>query len=369
MLSPKPTFKKIIFICFLSVALAFAPIHTHKAGAWLEFAGQILRTVLDQIRDLINGIIMGMLKQIAVQSLNKEMGGMIGGSSSQNAKFITDWTDYMYTQPKQTADKFMNDYLSQVTRGRGSMSNYIPNNNASGLLADNYEGVGDGSFAYGMAQNDPAYGRLIQTAQAKGFDLSGVTNNAGNYMQGLVDGAKKQTTEQVEAAITYVGNPAQNLFAGGNFKNLNTYLSGINNPWAFNINAQQKYQEQLAQQIDINRTMGQAYNGFKGTMSGNLITNPGSLIKENMANVQDLGNKVLANAKNMPEVITSVVQQMITQSIQSGIGNAQRNIQREVQNVQNKAAQEINSQAQQYGPQALYGNVQNQLQGAISGAR
>lgn len=325
----KFTFKKIIFICFLSVALVFMPIQAHKAGAlWGEFPAQILANVLTQIREMIMGIIMGMMKQMATQMLNREMGNMIGGSSSQNAKFITDWKDYMFTQPQQKANQFMNDYLSQVTRGRGSYSGYMSTS----------EGFGNGAFMQGMG--------------------------GGNFIQSMVEGAKRQTTEQVEAAITYVGNPAQNLFAGGNFNNLNLYLSGINNPWAFNINAQQKYQEQLTKQQEIAKTMGMSYQGFIGTMSGNMITNPGSLIKENMANVQDLGNKVLANAKSIPEVITSIVQQIITKAIQNGIGNAQRNVQREIQNVQNQATQQINSQVQQYGPGALYGNAQNQMQGA-----
>ncbi len=356
----KFTLKKIIFACFLSAALIFAPVQTHQADAlWGEVLNASLTTILQYIQNMIQGMMMGMMKQMATQMLNQDMGNMIGGSSTSNAKFITNWQDFMFTQPKQEADNYMNDYLSQLTKGRGSITGYIPNNNlgSSGLLSDNYEGVGNGSFNYGMSQDDPEYASLIATAEAKGINLGGVnTGNAGNYMQQLVQGAKNSISDSTMPTPTYQGNPAQNLFSDGTFKNLNTYLSGINNPWAFNMNAEQKYQEQLTQNQQAAQAQAVAYQGFKGTSSGGTITNPGSLIKENMANVQDMGNKVLASANSMPEIITSVIQQIVTQSIQSGIGNAAANAQREVQNVQNQTAQQVQQQVQQNGPGAMFGN-------------
>lgn len=356
----KNSIKKFILICFLSATLVFTPVRTHQAdAAWGELVNSAMTAVLRQIQNMIQGMIMGMMKQMATKMLNQEMGGLIGGSSTGGAQFITDWQDFLYNQPKQNADKYMNDYLSQITKGRGSLSGYIPNVNlsmGSGFLSDNYEGVGNGSFNYGISANDPAYAGMIATAQAAGISIGGATGSAGNYIQQLVSGAKSITTEQATPQVTYQGNPAQNLFSGGSFKNLNTYLSGINNPWAFNMNAQQQYQKQLTQQQQSAQAQAVAYQGFKGTGQGGMITNPGSLIKENMANVQDIGNKVLANAQSMPEVITSIVQQIITRSIQNGIGNAGRNVQREVQNVQSQSSQQIQQQVQQNGPGAMYGN-------------
>lgn len=306
----KFTFKKVIFIGFLSIALVFAPVQTHKASAlWGEFPAQIFKMGLDTIIKMIQGVILGAAKQKAAQSLNSSISSLIGGSSTQGAMFITDWTDYLVTTPATNTSTYINDYLSQITQGRGSSSGY--------------EGVG----------------------------------GSGSYAQQLVTDAKSVTTETTTPTTSYEGDPSQNLFDEGNFDNMNLLFSDVSFRPIFIANGTVEYQKKLAQEQAIATAKSIAYAGFKGTEQSGMITNPGSLVMQNMANVQDIGNKVLANAQNIPEVITSIVQQMITSSIQNGIGQVQSAVQKEVTNVTNQATSELNSQASSYGPGALYNNV------------
>lgn len=336
----KRIFFKIAAV-FLALAFNFFLPATPKANAWDAVMGAFVKRSLDTIYDTIKGIQLGILKQQAVTSLNQEMNFLLSGSSSGGAMFITDWRDFLIKQPEAEANRYLNDYLSQVTSGRG-MSSYIPNNS---------EGFGNGLFSMGLKQSNPGYAKFIEAANAG--VISDTVNSGGNYIQQLVTGAKRSTIDRAEPQVTYFGDPSR-MFAEGNFRNMSLYLSGINNPWAFNLNAQQKYQEELEKKKEEAKTMGIAYQGFVGKIQDGKVLNPGSLIKENVANVQDLGNKIIAGAQNIPEVLTAVVSQMITKSIQQGIGTIQRSVHKEVSNVRSQAQTQMNNAISQQGPGALY---------------
>jgi len=144
------------------------------------------------------------------------------------------------------------------------------------------------------------------------------------------------------------------MFVQGNFKNMSLYLSGINNPFAFNLNAEQEFQKTLSQEVEKAKTMATAGAGFIGNVANGKVLTPGSIVKESVANAQDLGNKIIAGSTKLPEVLTAVVSQIITQSIQQGIGNIQANINKEINGVQVRAQAETNTQVEQVGPAALY---------------
>ncbi|MDP1884059.1 MAG: hypothetical protein Q8L10_01705 [Candidatus Moranbacteria bacterium] len=311
---------KSILTGALAFVLAVMPFQAPKSEAWLEFAGQMMAHSLAIMRETIQGITMGALKQMAIQAINTEISVAIGGSSSQNSRIIGNYRDFLHVEPLQKTNRYMNDYLSQITRGRGSEAGYVPN-----------EGFGAGAFVGGL--------------------------NHGNYIAQLRQSAMAVTVDRREPTPTYVGNPRQNMFANGNMDNFNLYLSGINNPWSFNMNAEQKYQERLAIEKEAAQTEAIAGQGYKGTRQGDTITTPGSLIGTTMSNVQNLGLSVLASARNAPEVVTATVQNILTQSIQNGIGNAQRNVQREIQGVVSKADQVMELQAQITGPASAWQNA------------
>ena len=342
--------KKVFLFCFIFTLLFSFNTPRTSAALWPTI-DPIIRTALDKVFNMVMGMIMGTLKKVAVTSLNKEVGNLVGGASSQAAMFITDYKDFLEVKPEQKAKVYMNDYLSQVTKGKGSLSGYIHKNSSSGLASANYEGVGDGSFAYGIAKENPAYGRMIQAANASGISLS--ASSGGNYINTLVQGAKNITSEIKTPEVTYHGNPSQ-MFVQGNFKNMSLYLSGINNPFAFNLNAEQEFQKTLSQEVEKAKTMATAGAGFIGNVANGKVLTPGSIVKESVANAQDLGNKIIAGSTKLPEVLTAVVSQIITQSIQQGIGNIQANINKEINGVQVRAQAETNTQVEQVGPAALY---------------
>lgn len=304
--------KKRILTGLLIFIFSFSSFSTPRADAfWGEFVQVQYDKAIDQITKIINGIKMGMAKQQAVTTLSGQISSLIGGGGGGSARFITNWKDYLVSQPENIAQNYMNDYLSQVTRGRGSISGYI---------SEGFSGSGNYSA-----------------------QLSQIGKNVINQNKNIPQ-------------ITYEGDPAQ-MFDSGNFKNFGLYLSGVNSPWAFQAHMESTYQQELEdfkRQAEIKAIANQGFIGTGEKDGQGSITYPGSLIKETVASVQDLPNKIIAGAQNIPEIITAAVSQMISQAFQQGFSQVQRNVQQTENNVQNSVNSEIDSAMNQSGPGAMF---------------
>lgn len=366
---------KILPLTIALIGFSLFPSQKTEAAAW-PLTDPAIDAAFEKFSEMISGAIMGAAKQAAATAINTQVTTLLGGGA-QGQLFISDFRDFLIDQPEERTKQFMNAYLDQTVSGRGSLSNYIPSGDYDFYqsFARNSEGVGNNAFAYGMARSNPAYLGMINAAQAKGTDIGEFSASyAVNYASQLVAGAKAITTEKTEPQVTYAGNP-RTMFASGNFKNLDTYLSGINNPWAYNLNAEHKYQEELEKEKEVAKTKGTVGQGFLGVEKNGQIVTPGSTIAATVASVQDLGNKVMAGIENPTELVTfvagSYVNKYVTAAFQKGlvsvnakIGKATirlqgsiQQINREAQNINNSATRfnsEVNRLQSQMGPGALY---------------
>lgn len=279
-----PNYKRFILVIFVCLFIFSSPLTTPKAHAlWPDIPGFTYKQMLEDIRDRIKGIVLGMLKQQAISTLNKQVDAAIAGSGkSGSAKFITDWETYLFKTPDNNTKLYMNDYLSKITSGKGTSS----------------------------------YSSL-----SEGFSSSG----SSGYASQLVAMAKANTISKKDPTFSYSGNPSS-MFSSGNFKNFNSYLSGINNPWSFDVNAQSEYQKKKAEERKLAETKSKAYLGGIGVGEGSngkgKITLPGSVIPLTKANTMDAGNKVIAAATHPEEVITALVSKLMTQALKQGISMA-----------------------------------------------
>ncbi len=309
--------KSILFrTCLLSiflVALVFSPVQVPQANAWDAIPAAAFKQMLETIKYEINGMILGMLKKQAVASLNSQIDNLVGGSNGGSPAFITNWQNYLVNQPIVTTKTYMNDYLSQMTSGRGTLTGYT---------------------SEGFAGNGNYQAELKQDALSK------------------INKSNVKTIPKV----TYENKPNQ-MFRRGTFKDMSLYLSGVNNPWAFNLAAQDAYQKKLKEEKSVQEAKAIAYQGFKGSGdngSNSTITNPGSLIKSTVANVQNIGNMALASATHPGEVISSLVSQVITQSIKRGFSSVRESVNRQVNNVESKVKKEIKKAIKKNGPGARF---------------
>jgi len=326
--------KKFIVVTILAFCISFSPIFASKSYAWDAIPAASFKQMLEEISKRIEGIILGALKQQAAKMLNQQTNKLVGGGKGKQPMFITNWQSYLVKQPQNNTKVYMNDYLSKITSGKGSTTGYQSSSGIGGLL-------GSGSSVSSKV------GSLISSLLGGG---------GGSYSSQLVQQAKKTVVSPPQPKMTFQGNPSK-MLAQGNFKLLDSFLSGINNPWTFMANAAAENQKQLADQKKIAQTKAVAYQGFKGTGENKkgtgAIKTPGSLVKDNTANVQDIGNKIIAAATHPEEVISAVVTKMITQVITQGIGNVQQMISKQV-NAMAKATGLVNGNIIQNGPGAAY---------------
>jgi len=307
---PRQTISVIVLLSFL---LFSCPTKT-EAAFWPVIDPMITRA-LDTVYATVQGIILGAAKQAAVKMLNSQVDNLVSGNGSDDAAFITDWRDYLVTQPQNNTDTYMNSYLTKMTGGRGSSSGY----------------------------------------SSEGF------SGTGNYANTLAQMEKNKMAQQKSVQqMTYEGDPST-MFDSGNFKNMETFLDADkpNNSWTFDMAFNNAYQQKLSSEQRTNQTRAIAYQGFKGTSSGTgsdeTITYPGSLTKDSVANIENLGNNVIASAQSIPEVISSVVSQMITKAIQKGFDGIQKSVQNN-ENSQNKLDSGTDNSVANNGPGILFGN-------------
>ena len=275
-----------LFFCF------FTPQKTN--AAWIPGIDPIIRTGLQFLKDTIQGVLVGVLKKEAINTINIQIENLVGGTEGSEM-FVTNWRDHLINRPKNKASLFLNDYLSQSTRSRNTNSSYSA------------EGCG-GSKNY--------YNELSTNAKTK-----------------------IEASNSVPEA-TYEGDPAQ-MFQNGNLKSMGVYLSGVNNPWSFNASTESAYNKRLEEEKDVAGKKIVANQGFNGTSAdGETETYPGILTKERLANIEDIPNKTLASAQTIPEILTAMITQMLTKSVQSGFSSLQKR--------RNNSGTEVQPYAQRY---------------------
>jgi hypothetical protein len=212
----------------------------------------------------------------------------------------------------------MNDYVSQMTSGRGSLSNYT---------------------AEGFSKCLDRYCSMILA-------------NARNSLKMLIN--KLFGTQSWRGPrVTYAPCPGD-MFIRRSFKDINRYISGINNPWAFDMEVRNEQQRKLEEEKEIQRTRAIAYQGFTGTTGadGKTTTYPGSLTKDNAANAQNVGNIAVGSAQDVQGVISSVVMAALAKT-QQGFSGAQRSAQKDA-STQSRVDSSTANQVDESGPGSLY---------------
>lgn len=306
-------FSRNFFLLLFVLSFAFSPSF-HPAQAWDALPANAWLFSAETVQKIINGIQMGAAKQAAVLALQQEATALVTGKSSGGPMFVSDWGAYLVKQPQADVNIYMNAYIDNAVNGRGSLKGYV---------AKGAEGIGGNS----------------------------------SYPSQLAQMAKKLTTEQPTLKMTYTGDPSR-MFADPKnaFRNLNLYLSGINNPWAFNINMQVEAEKKKTELEKIAQTKVIAGQGFTGKESNGMTVTPGVLIKDQISKVQTMGMDVVTNATNVQEVIASLASSMINQTMMQGIGQMQAIVHKEVTDVRSKAGLQTNNAVRTQGPGALYGN-------------
>lgn len=297
-------------LMFLSAVFFLFP-QPVRADAWgANFAAAVMKEMLEKITRQIEGSLLGSLKMAAVQMLNNQVGQLIGGGTSGQARFITNFNDFLYQGPQQRTDLYMNDFFTLTTRGRGSSANYV--------------GTGGGNY-------------------------SGYLESVGRQAIGGTQG--EINLEE------YTASP-QTMFAEGDFRAFNAFFSNpYNNPYGYSLEAEKAYQNKLAMEQQAAIVEAQS-SGFLGAKRGDAVITPAGSIEAATTNIQNIPNQIIASATNPGEFLSGVVSAMankvVTNLVQNGIGQVQANIQREIGGVNSQVNSALKQATNLYGPAAPF---------------
>ncbi|MCX6765432.1 MAG: hypothetical protein NT136_00450 [Candidatus Moranbacteria bacterium] len=375
----QPTNKKVkgaavVFVLVLaSFFFAFNNVPRAQAGVWGEdIAAAVLKQTMEVIQREIEGAILGSLKMTALQMMNTQVGNLIGGTGMGNAMFITDWQQFLYTNPARNTEFYLNDFFTLTTGGRSSTSNYCPANytwDAEGNECISNQSMckneGDSCSASSeCCSNNCSFDQVTGAGECIGTGSGGGIGGGsatGSYFTYLENQARQATMGGGIPQVTlqeYTSDPSQ-MFAQGNWRAFSAFISNpANNPFGYSLMAQAEYQRKLEEERKKAEIQAIAYQGYLARTSGGMVITPGSTIKDIQSNVQDLGNKIIAGTTNPAEllgaIVMSTINRVITTTIRSGVGMVQTQINREIRNVDANMMNQVRNTMNQQGPGSLF---------------
>jgi hypothetical protein len=327
--------KKIFFVLFFALSLSASPLYTKPANAWLSPMAAAMKQAMEEISYQIKGMIMGSLKQAAIKMLSKQMDRFISGTSSNGARFITNWEDYLIDNPTRNAQRYANDYISRAISGRGSVSYKKASNSVLG--ASTVAGEGFGKEAV-LGETD-------------------TTSSSVSYPETLQTMAQDSIIEPKEWQLTYQDDPVD-MFQSDSLANMNLLLMGNGNGgntiWDANAAISAEYSAALEKEKQIASAESLSNQGFISEKSDGTVTKPGILFKEMKANEENLPNLAMSSATSIGELIAATVSKAISGAINKTVSGVEKTVNREVTKVTNKTTQQVNKSVNAYGPGALY---------------
>ncbi len=331
--------KKIFFVLLFALSFSCFPIFTKPANAWLEPMAAVMKQGMEEISAQIKGMIMGSLKQAAIKMLSKQMDRFISGTTSNGARFITNWQDYLIDNPTRNAQRYANDYISRAMSGRGSASYKKASNSVLGASTVAGEGFGK---------------------EAVLGDATDLYADESSYQQRLSDMLQIKVIDPPEWQA-YAGDPGE-LFTlpegltSPTVAMINNYADYIDNgePTAVKEKVDQIYQDNLKQEQTVATTEATSNSGFISEKVNGIVEKPGILFEQMQANVDNLPNLAMSSATSIGELVAATVSKAISGAISKTVSGVENAVNREVNKVTDKAVQQVNKKVNAYGPGALY---------------
>jgi hypothetical protein len=315
--------KKTIHKASFLLLIVIFSLYPNRASAWGDaIPAAIIKQTMETIRRTIEGALLGTLKVAAIEVLNSQVMGFVGGAVGSDSKVITNFEDFIDTVAEEEAERIVvNDFLSQSLRGKGSVANYIKVDTNGGIRAD-----------YDAFLRDA----ILETVRDR-----------------------KRISQNDYAECSTSGSDPRVAIDEGDLRAIGCMLaSEKNNPIGISLAAEEaydvEYQKKSQEQIVKAQSSGYAPATDK---EGNIITPSGSI--ENLVNnVTNLGSDIITGATNPGEflsgVVVSVVNRTVSNLVQKGVGEVQGKIRREIRNVDRKIVGAKNDAERSLGPGAIF---------------
>lgn len=299
--------KILVFALILAISsVNFAP-PAQAIFSWPDIGNAFIRTMLDNMWIQIRAALVGALKKAAIDTMSETVNNLVSGVSQAGSLFISDWSDYLFTMPKNSSRQYMNDFFTITTRGKGS-----------------------GSYSSSRTCGTQNYSKW-RTERAKGV-------NVELNLTSLQDNFEEFACSPVE------------MFGEGSWAAYNAFMSPNNNPIMYALIAEEMAIKKEQEEKEKAQIQAVANQGFISQSKNGLVITPGSLIKDITAAANTMDNDAIANARNVGEVAGIVVGKIASNVIKQGIGNARQQIQNKINSGICDGAQSLRDQLKELTP-------------------
>lgn len=300
--------KKIKIILFSLILASHATLFASGANAyvaWPDIGNAFFRTMLDNIGIQVRAALVGALKKAAIDTVNETVNNLVAGVSQAGSLFISDWSDYLFTTPRNSSRAYMNDFFTITTRGRTS-----------------------GSYRSTCGSNYSTW----RTERAKGVNIElDFTSLQDNFEE-------------------FACSPVE-MFADGSWDAYNAFMQPNNNPIMYALITEDIAAKKELEEKEKARIQAQAYGGYIAQKNENgLVITPGSLIEGITLSANTMDNLTIANAENVGEVAGIVVGKIASSVIKQGIGNARQQLQNKINSGICDASQGVRDQLKNLTP-------------------
>ena len=294
-----------------------APV-TVQAGVWGEsIAGTFLGEILDKIWQVIQGILFGIAKKVAVGMARDAANRLTAGGMDKKPAFITDYRQYIFGAAIDEGLLFMDDLLTQSTGGKGSTLNYVAAGGSVQALGKQYLSLLNSEVKSSFANDNCKY----------------------NLDQ-------------------YTPNPLSSI-AKGDFRVLNAVVTyPCNNPLGMTNIAKQNVQRQVSARQKESEIKAIAGKGFTGVEVNGKIVSPGSIIEGITTDAQTMAGKLITYSQGWSELLAAAagafVNQALSNMYQKGFEDVSKKINRELGKVDSKLNKARADISKELGPGAVF---------------
>jgi len=299
--------KIFVFALFLVISTTTFTPSAKAIFSWPDIGNAFIRTMLDNMWIEIRAALVGALKKAAIDTMSETVNNLVSGTSQAGSLFISDWSDYLFTTPKNKTGQYMNDFFTITTRGKSG-----------------------GTYSSSKTCGTENYSKW-RTERAKGV-------NVELDFTSLQDNFEEFACSPVE------------MFGDGTWAAYNAFMSPNNNPIIYGLIAQEVAAGKAKEERDKAQIQAISNQGFVSQSKNGLVITPGSLIKDITAAANTMDNDAIANAQNVGEVAGIVVGKIASNVIKQGIGNARQQIQNKINDSICDGSQTLRDQLKELTP-------------------
>ena len=305
-----------LIVLLLIVCILILPMHHARAGYWSEnYSANIMQTMMEEMKLQIRQALEAALKMAAIKQATSTIENSLYGESS-SPRNISNFAEFLVSDPQDAAVTYGEDFLSQTLRGSGS-SDYTSTSGGGG----------------------------------GGGDLSDMLEEAGQRVIDEWDGKNEPTVDFAESCS------GDDYFSDGDFKCFSAITSNpINMPVGMALAVDSAMSAKFKAEQQIAELEATSSGVLPGKDDSGDVKLPSSVVEEIQLQQITLPLESLANGDSgaFSKIIQSFAVSLIVKIVQDGLSETQDSFDKNKDSYNDKYNDQLDKLNDRSGPGSQY---------------